>query len=1141
MAGVNPLLRIGRWVNDLPMRGAIAFVLLLGLAIPAVLIVIFDVDARRGALERADEAEGDRIATFFATAATSGLDPAALRRMAETALSDARLTAIRIDRPGGQDLLVERLERREAGAPIRFIAPASVELNRSQVAAETRHWRDVMLISTLIQACAALVLTLWLLHYKVLRPLNALARRAGELAHRLDSPALRWRRHDELGEIGRALENVRGTAVTALEALDRRNAELAEGEERLSAIVSAHPMPLVVTAIDSSEFLFVSPAARKLFDPDERLVPPFGPPANFYADPVQRDAIMEAVARSGRADAVEIEFRRSDGSTFWAAASIRITSLQERPVVIMGLYDLTERRRIEGALRGTEAQLRLILDTMPDGIALFDARRRHIFVNRPYAEMFKSSPTEITGRALADLIEPALFEMVAAESAPALAGQIAQVGGWLDGFAGRSLYLERVYAPYQSSTGSAQGYFVIVRDRTAEMLARREADDVNRMFEAVLRFAPLFLHIKDRDRRYCMVSDHFLETWGTDRETLIGQTAEEAFPERVHAPVNERDREVLETGRRLPFYEVSYEDVNGRSISQWSTKVPIIGVDGKPSHVMTVGADVSDMKRVKAQLAATEAVKMAISDYSLDCIITIDEDGRVVEFNPAAELTFGYMRDQALGERLSELIIPAPERPRHEEGMRRYLETGERHMLGRRIQLDAIHADGSTLPIEMSITEVWAFDKRYFTAHARDIRELKESEAQRAHLEAQLRQSQKMEAMGTLAGGIAHDFNNVLATIQGSTEMVLDATPEDHPSRRSVERIMRATQRAKALVDQILTFSRPVQRHAGRVRLDQVAADAVQILREELPPEIELAAHFEDGSEVEADAGQLVQVLLNLGMNASHAMPMGGVLSMAIERVELDASAIAALPLAGGEPPKPGSYLRLAVTDNGHGMSPETLERVFDPFFTTKPSGRGTGLGLSMAHGIILSHGGAISAASRLGEGTEFSIYLPRATEAVAVPAGPILIGAGKRVLLVDDETDVREVGAEMLGALGFETETAESGVAALAIVTADPERFCLVITDHQMPDMSGLGLAIELAESAPSLPLLLLSGHAAKIAPESLRGTNIMELVGKPLSRREFAAAISRTLAGGSTERAIALAETAARRAGELSGPALR
>ena len=397
-----------------------------------------------------------------------------------------------------------------------------------------------------------------------------------------------------------------------------------------------------------------------------------------------------------------------------------------------------------------------------------------------------------------------------------------------------------------------------------------------------------------------------------------------------------------------------------------------------------------------------------------------------------------------------------------------------------------------------------------FLGSAIDITEQKQSQLDKEKLESQLRQSQKMEAIGTLAGGIAHDFNNILGAILGYTELAVQRCAENSDLRRYLNNVMLATERAKKLVERILAFSRSGLGNQVQFNAQSVVAETLELLEASLPEGIQLQKNLvADTAGVSGDPTDLHQITMNLCTNAVQAMQSGGVLGVALVRSELSEQRV----LARGSL-SPGAYVRLIVSDTGSGIQPAILERIFDPFFTTKGVGQGTGLGLSLIHGIVNDLGGAIDVASTIGEGTRFDVWLPVAAEMptpTREPSQTLPLGSGQTVMIVDDERALVALAEESIAQLGYEPVGFDSSVAALQAYRDAPDRFDAVVTDESMPNLSGTDLAQEIRLLRPSIPIILMSGHGS--LELSQRGTQIgiNERLLKPVHSRSLAESLAR------------------------------
>ena len=399
-----------------------------------------------------------------------------------------------------------------------------------------------------------------------------------------------------------------------------------------------------------------------------------------------------------------------------------------------------------------------------------------------------------------------------------------------------------------------------------------------------------------------------------------------------------------------------------------------------------------------------------------------------------------------------------------------------------------------------------------FIGSTSDVNEQKLAQANKEQLEAQLRQSQKMEAIGTLAGGIAHDFNNILGAILGYGELAHQHSPEGSPLRRYLDNVMHAAERAQALVERILGFSRSGLGERAPVNVQFVIEETLELLEASLPAAIRLESRVEAGkSAVIGDATYLHQVAMNLCTNAIQAMESGGVLRVILDRAEVkEHRTLSRGSLA------PGRYVRLTVSDTGVGIPPAVLERMFDPFYTTKGVGRGTGLGLSLVHGIVIDLGGAIGVTSTAGEGTSFEIWLPVAGE-TALPAAEadraLPHGNGETVMIVDDERPLVALAEEITAQLGYEPVGFDSSSAALKAFRETPQRFDAVLTDEAMPDLVGTELAREIRRLRPAVPIILMSGYGGTQLTNRAAEIGVNEVLRKPLHRRDLAESIARVL----------------------------
>ena len=355
-----------------------------------------------------------------------------------------------------------------------------------------------------------------------------------------------------------------------------------------------------------------------------------------------------------------------------------------------------------------------------------------------------------------------------------------------------------------------------------------------------------------------------------------------------------------------------------------------------------------------------------------------------------------------------------------------------------------------------------------------------------------------MEAIGGLASGIAHDFNNILSAIMGYTEIVRMDLEEDSLAVRNLNQVLAASNRAKDLVQQILTFSRQADSVNQSVKVNAVVAEALKLIRATLPTSITIRPRLESQSYVRCDPTQIHQICINLCSNAGHAMEAdGGVLAVQLQDITLDADFASAHPGIS-----PGAHIQLSVADTGQGIPEAVIGKIFDPFFTTKASGKGTGMGLSVVHGIVAATGGTVIVENRIGQGCRFNVYLPISSEAVVESASvqPVMQTGTERILFVDDEPFQVDLAVQVLGRLGYRVAARTSSVEALALFKQDPAAFDLVITDMTMPQLAGKALAKQMHALRPDLPIILSSGFSTSIREESARTMGFSAYLKKPV-----------------------------------------
>jgi len=503
-----------------------------------------------------------------------------------------------------------------------------------------------------------------------------------------------------------------------------------------------------------------------------------------------------------------------------------------------------------------------------------------------------------------------------------------------------------------------------------------------------------------------------------------------------------------------------------------------------------------ESKRAKDALRESEERTRTLLNAIDDIALLLDTDGTVLDSNATALQRLGKSADELVGKCIYD-FFPPPQAEAIRNAVSEVIRKGK--------------------PFRMELEQ----ESRIYDSHVYPICDaqgkviqagvISSDITERRSMEAQLRQSHKMEAVGTLAGGIAHDFNNILGIILGNTELAMDDVPEWNPARLNLEEIITAGIRARDVVRQLLSFAHKTDQERKPVMINSVIIDGLRLLRFSIPANIEIRHNLPKGSEVIfADPTQLNQVMINLFTNAAHAMEKdGGILAINVESVNLTASTAQSHDLP------PGSYVKLSVSDTGDGIAPEIKDRIFDPYFTTKEVGKGSGMGLSVVHGIVMNHNGAISVDSELGKGATFTIFLP-ASKREPVPETTIdeeLPTGKERILFVDDEESIVKMGIQRLKRLGYKVESTTSPIEALDLFRSKSDQFDLVITDLTMPKMTGDKLVKAILDIRPDIPIILCTGFSEKINSEKIREIGAAVYLEKPHDKHDLSKTIRRVL----------------------------
>ena len=740
----------------------------------------------------------------------------------------------------------------------------------------------------------------------------------------------------------------------------------------------------------------------------------------------------------------------------------------------------------EGA---SDADLRLLVSAISDyAIFMLDLRGRVSSWNAGAEALKGYAAAEVIGRSFATFYTAEDREAGVPEQMLALALQHGhcEQEGWRLRKDGTRFWADVRVTPVRDGRGALIGFAKVTRDlserrrgdeelqRAHEQLEERVRERTSELQRAEEKYRRI---VETTNEGVLVVDAGGIATFANPRlEQMLGYGKGEIVGQQWMALLDERERgggmqRIRERRAGVAAQvELRLRRADGSPLWVAASATPVMEAGGNYQGTVSMLTDITERRR-----GDEAALRLAaIVESSADAILSIDEQGRCTSWNDAAERLFGFTAAELLGRELTHLF--PPERKGEREELLARLRRGEM-----RVQLETqrLHKDGTAIDVMITVAAITvASGRRELCLIARDLTEQKRAEKALRETEEQLRQSQKMDAVGRLAGGVAHDFNNLLSVILGYGGAMLEELAPDQPARRDLEEVLKAGRRASELTQQLLLFGRQQVTAMRDLDLNQLVADAERMIRRIVGEDVELlVVRGEPLGCVRGDPGNLEQVLMNLVVNARDAMPHGGRLTLQTANVALDDEQARHQPGT-----RPGAHVMVSVSDTGVGIDRETRPRIFEPFFTTKERGKGTGLGLSTVFGIVQRHGGGIAVESEPGHGSTFRIYLPAVpaqdVAPAATPVSPVLRGS-ETVLLVEDEEQVRAVAQRILERQGYRVVAARDGAEALRACASLETPIQLVLSDVVMPGMSGAELVQRLAAVLPGAKVLFVSGYA--------------------------------------------------------------
>jgi len=897
-------------------------------------------------------------------------------------------------------------------------------------------------------------------------------------------------------------------AARAAAEIERERAEeaLRHSEASYRSIFEASEDPIFVHDWDTGALLDVTPKAAEVYgySREEMRRLTVGELSANEPGYTQAEAARNIQQAKLRPAPVRFEWhaRHRDGHLMWHEVTLKRATIAGEPRILAFTRDVTERKLADEALRASEEQYREVFNATADGLVLRGGDDRIVDVNPALLAMTGYAREDLVGTTRWLFVRPGEDGEAAARARRVLAGetshreaQAVRKDGTLFDVEVRSVPIQYRGRPH---------VLVMARDITARRLADEALRSSEAQYRAIFNASTDALVLWNSEPKRVDCNPAYERIYGFTRAEVIA----DVYPSHFPPEYQERRRAIARRTLAGESCHVELESLrkNGERFIAEVRTIPIR--HGGEPHVLAITRDITERKRAEEAVRSSEAQYRAIFHATADALVLRDAEFRIVDVNPAYEAMSGFARAEVLG---ADRVIAHPQRVNAS-----LVELHRKALAGEpvHLEIEGRRKDGTPIEIELRGVPILHAGRPHVLYIGRDITARKRAEAERLALEKQLRQAQKMEAIGHLTGGIAHDFNNILTSIMGYVTLATErlAGAADRKAGHYLEQALLSSRRARDLIQQMLTFSRGQRGERRPVDLRRVAAESARLLRSSMPSTLELeTVSAADVPLTSLDRVQGEQVLLNLCINARDALGGNGKVHVRVGRAADRAGVCTSCRARFG-----GDFVELAVADDGPGIPPEVMERMFEPFYSTKEVGKGSGMGLATVHGIVHEHGGHIVVESAPGRGATFRVLFPvlrvedDATEHETLPGYvPASRHPGLRghVLLVDDEEMVVGFMRELLEGWGLEVTARHAGPDAHQMFADDPERYDLVITDQTMPRMTGLELARELVALRPGLPVVLYTGYADGVTDAQVEAAGVRALLRKPVEPAQLLA----------------------------------
>jgi PAS domain S-box-containing protein len=884
--------------------------------------------------------------------------------------------------------------------------------------------------------------------------------------------------------------------------------ELRQRESSFRLMFESNPIPMWVNDRDNLYFLDVNAAAIAHYGYSREQF--LAMTVLDIRAPEDWAELRAAVAERDNAVGRIRQHIKADGTKIEVSVYTRSLAFSGRDAVLVAAIDVTARKLVEDELRRTREFLHTVIDNVPAVIAVKDvlADRAYVLVNRKGEEFFGRPRGEIIGKNAHDLFDKETADILDARD------RELEARGEQETYDEQPIHDSESGIEFISTRrtvihdddGKPRYLLSIIDNVTVRKRAEEELRRTRVFLDTIIENVPATIIVREAkgDRRYVLINRACEKFLGATRDKVIGKTVREVLPPSAADIIEKRDDELLERGSAIYDLENVLKTPDQGNRYMTAHRLIVRDEKNEPMYLLTVIDDVTERRLAQDKLIETNELMQAVINASPVAISGSVPSGDVFIWNRAAESLFGYTAEEAIGRRVIDLIVPDDDVISFSEGRSKAF-SGE--ML-RNVVEKRKRKDGSIIDVQLASAPVFAKD-----GSVRAVVVAIEDITNRKMLEEQLRQSQKMEAIGQLTGGLSHDFNNLLAIIIGNLDLLRDQVGWNPDAAEAVEEALGASLRGADLNRRLLAFARRQPLQPKNVDLNELVAGLTKLLERTLGEHIEIILSPADGLwPLVVDPAQLESALTNLVVNARDAMPRGGRLTIGTRNVSIDRDYADT-----HSDVVPGDYVVLEVSDTGTGMPPEVVARVFEPFFTTKDKDKGTGLGLSMVFGFVKQSGGHVQVYSEVGIGTTLRLYLSRAASAgvEAKPAAAVALPRGhETVLAVEDNPGLRRILIKQLEDLGYRVLEAENAQSAIEILKREP-RIDLLFTDIVLPGgVNGSELA-HMAEAMRSdLKVLFTSGFPeAAFGPSGALPAGAM-LLGKPYRKEELAQRLRESLA---------------------------